>query len=170
MAPELSQNWYLLQVKPNQHKIANRNLKQQGFATFSPLVETTRRTGNRFANKPGLLFPGYMFVGFDPGTGPWRKINGTIGVSRLVSFGETLHPVPFHLICGLIQRCDPEGNLLPPKQLQPGDEVAVTNGPFTKFVAIVEKIATTQRVWVLLDYMGQMTRIQFDTGTLAKAP
>ena len=170
MAPELSQNWYLLQVKPNQHKIANRNLKRQGFATFSPLLETTRRTANRFVNKPGLLFPGYMFVGFDPKTGPWRKINCTMGVSRLVSFGNTLHPLPFDLIYGLMQRCDPKGNLLPPKQLQPGEQVEITSGPFTKFVATVEKIATTQRVWVLLDYMGQKTRIQFDTGNLAKAP
>ena len=166
----MSKKWYILQYKPNAHHKAEKNLKRQGFETFLPLINFTSRQHSRFANTIKPLFPGYMFVGFDPETGPWRKINGTIGVSRLVSFGETLHPVPFHLICGLIQRCDPEGNLLPPKQLQPGDEVAVTNGPFTKFVAIVEKIATTQRVWVLLDYMGQKTRIQFDTGTLAKAP
>lgn len=51
-----------------------------------------------------------------------------------------------------------------PKLLSPGDQVAMTHGPFADFVAEVEKIDPDRRVWVLLDIMGGKTRIAVDAG------
>ena len=61
-------------------------------------------------------------------------------------------------------RCDAQGKLIPPKLLNPGDQVAMTQGPFADFVAEVEKIEPDQRVWVLLDIMGGKTRVAVDAG------
>jgi transcriptional antiterminator RfaH len=58
-----------------------------------------------------------------------------------------------------VLRCDASGKLLPPKILRPGDQVALTTGPFANFVAEVEKIAPDRRVWVLMDIMGAQTRV-----------
>ena len=51
-------NWFLAQMKPNSHDIANRNLTRQGFETFLPLQEETRRTRGRFVTRRRPLFPG----------------------------------------------------------------------------------------------------------------
>ena len=41
-------NWFLLQFKPNAHKLAKRNLQLQGFETFLPLQEITVRKKTSF--------------------------------------------------------------------------------------------------------------------------
>ena len=153
-------SWFLVQTKPNGHRLAERNLNRQGFETFLPLQEVTKRRASRFVNDLRPLFPGYMFMAFDLDKAPWRKINSTLGVSRLVSFDHTPKAVPLPLVTGLMLRCDREGKLLPPKTLHAGDEVELLTGPFAKFVGTVENIDADQRIWVLLEFMGQQTRVK----------
>lgn len=152
--------WFLLQFKPNSHRLAERNLIRQGFKIFLPMQEVTRRKSTRFVNDLRPLFPGYMFVAFEPKSAPWRKINGTIGVSKLVSFDGQPKPVPLDLVSGLMQRCDTAGKLLPAKQLTAGDQVELLTGPFANFIATVETIDIKQRIWVLMECMGQRTRMR----------
>jgi len=160
--------WFLAQLKPNCAAIAERNLKRQGFGTFMPLEEATCKRGGKFVTATRPLFPGYIFVAFDPARGAWRAINATQGVTRLVSFGNSPAPVPLDLISQLILRCDAAGKLLPAKaqELAPGDRVRLRTGPFADFVAEVERIAPDQRVWVLIDLLGSPTRMQVRAGQL----
>ncbi|MFC6689571.1 transcription termination/antitermination protein NusG [Jhaorihella thermophila] len=151
--------WFLAQLKPNSARIAERNLKRQGFMTFLPLEDLTRQRGGKFVTRTRPLFPGYIFVAFDAARGLWRKINSTQGVTRLVSFGREPARVPLDLISQLMLRCDTHGKLLPPKLVKPGDQVVITQGPFADFVAEVEQIAPDRRVWVLMDLMGSQTRV-----------
>ena len=46
-----------------------------------------------------------------------------------------------------------------PMLLDPGDQVAMTHGPLTNFIAEVEKIEPDRRGWVLMDLMGIQTRV-----------
>jgi transcriptional antiterminator RfaH len=151
--------WFLAQFKPNSHKIAERNLNQQGFQTFLPMQEQTKRAQGKFLTHIRPLFPGYLFVALDIGQGSWRSVNSTYGVTRLVSFGKEPTPVPLGLIAQLMLRCDHEGKLLPPKLLKPGDQVTLTKGPFTDFVATIDSIAPDKRIWVLMELMGAPTRV-----------
>lgn len=43
--------------------------------------------------------------------------------------------------------------------LKAGDQVTLTKGPFTDFVATIESIAPDQRIWVLMSLMGTQTRV-----------
>ena len=151
--------WFLAQCKPNSHNIAKRNLVRQGFSVFMPLQETGKRARGRFITQMRPLFPGYLFVEFDVQTGPWRTVNSTLGITRLVSFGGEPMPVPCKLVDQLRQRCDPEGKLLPAQSFKPGDQVTLDKGPFANFVATIEGLAPERRIWVLLDLMGQQTRV-----------
>ena len=100
-------SWYIVQFKPNSHKIAVRNLQRQGFETFLPMHEITRRTVVKFETVTRPLFPGYMFVACDSEAAPWRQINTTYGLSRMLSFAEEgPKPMPAALIAGLRARCD----------------------------------------------------------------
>ena len=160
------EKWFLLQFKPNSHRLAERNLHRQGFESFLPMHEITKYKYNRYVSDLRPLFPGYMFVAFDPVSGPWRQINCTIGVSKLVSFGDQPSPVPVDLISGLILRCAADGKLLPTKRLNKGDTVQLLTGPFADYIAKVETIDAEQRVWVLMELMGRTTRISVEPNKL----
>ena len=161
--------WYLIQFKPNSHRLAQRNLHRQGFETFLPMQKITRRKNSRFVSDLQPLFPGYMFGGVNSALAPWHAINSTIGVSRLVCFEGKPKPLPVQLISGLMLRCDASGTLLPPKSLSAGDSVEILTGPFANFIATVDTIDPKQRIWVLLDFMGQKTRMQVNADQLQLA-
>ncbi|MDB9765938.1 transcriptional activator RfaH [Planktomarina temperata] len=158
--------WYLIQFKPNSHRLAERNLQRQEFETFLPMQKITRRKASRFVSDLKPLFPGYMFVSVDSELAPWRSINSTIGVSKLVSFEGKPKPLPLQLISGFMLRCDASGTLLPPKTLNEGDSVEMLTGPFANFIATVDAIGPEQRIWVLMDFMGQKTRMQVSADQL----
>ena len=158
--------WYLIQFKPNSNRLAERNLHRQGFETFLPMQKITRRKASRFVSDLKPLFPGYMFVSVNSELAPWRLINSTIGVSKLVSFEGKPKPLPLQLISGLMLRCDASGVLLSPKSLRAGDSVEMLTGPFANFIATVDTIDPEQRIWVLMDFMGQKTRMQVTTDQL----
>jgi transcriptional antiterminator RfaH len=152
-------SWFLAQLKPNYARIAEKNLKRQGFKTFLPLEEETRQRNGKFVTAMQPLFPGYIFVAFDVARGFWRTVNSTYGITRLVSFGKEPTAVPMDLVSQLMLRCDAGGKLLPPNLLKPGDQVTLTKGPFADFLAEVEKITPDRRVWVLMEIMGAQTRV-----------
>ena len=162
-------DWYLIQFKPNSYRIAESNLNRQGFDTFLPMQKTTLRKASRFVNELKPLFPGYMFVSLNPQLAPWRTINSTIGVSRLVSFEGKPKPLPRQLISGLMLRCDIAGKIQPPKTFNEGDSVELLTGPFANFIATVDTIDPKQRIWVLMVLMGRRTRMQIVSDQLQLA-
>ena len=169
VATDVAATWFLVQVKPNCDAVAERNLDRQGFATFLPREDVTRELRGRFVTRRRPVFPGYLFVSFDPAQGLWRKINATYGVARLVSFGAEPAAVPDGLVAELQARCSQAGVLLPPEHLQIGDAVVLTRGPFANFAAEVVDLAPDQRVWVLLDVMGAERRVAVDAAQLRGA-
>ncbi len=156
--------WHLAQVKPNAYRIAQRNLERQGFSVFNPLQDLTRKTRGQFVTRPLPLFPGYLFVCFDPLSGGYRQVNATLGISRLVSFGERPAEVPGDLIAALMSRCDAQGRMVQPAEVQAGDRVRFVKGPFADFVATIDSIESDRRIWVLMDLLGRDTRISIERG------
>jgi transcriptional antiterminator RfaH len=159
-------HWFLIQFKRNSYRLAERNLKRQGFETFLPMQKITRRKATRFVSDLRPLFPSYMFVNLDVEAAPWRKINNTIGVKHLLSFDGKPKSLPLQLVSALMSRCDASGKLLLPKTFNSGDSVKLLSGPFANYVATVERIDASQRVWILMQFMGQSTSIRLVTEQL----
>ena len=125
--------WYLIQFKPNSHRLAERNLQRQGFETFLPMQKITRRKASRFVSDLKPLFPGYMFVSVNSELAPWRSINSTIGVSKLVSFEGKPKPLPLQLISGLMLRCDASGDIAPTQKSERGRQCRNAHRTFCQF-------------------------------------
>ena len=157
---KLTDKWYLVQLKRNSHRIAERNLKQQGFTTFLPMQDFTSKRGSKFSTRIKPLFPGYMFVGVRSDGTPLYKVNSTLGVSRLICQDGIPKRIPTEIVSGLISRCDRFGMLLPPTVLQRGDSVEIQSGALANFIATVEYIDSNSRIWMLMDIMGQITKVQ----------
>ena len=169
-AASAADQWFAVQLKPNCAAIAERNLARQGFAVFAPFEEVSIRSGRQFKPSQRQLFPGYIFVRFDPVASPWRSINSTYGVARLVSFSaKAPTPVPPELITGLMESCDATGKYLSTDLPDQGERVRIAAGPLADFVATVDKIAPQRRVWVLLDILGASTRVAVSPEDLRRA-
>ena len=157
-----NKRWYLAQCKPNSTQIAIRNLKNQDFVSFLPLQEVTKRKERGFKHQIRPLFPGYLFVQLDATEGPWRRINSTRGIARLVRLGAEPSVVPDAIIANLMQRCDEMGIIQDAGVLEAGDQAQVTQGPFSGFVATIANIEANARIYILLDIMGQSTKVSID--------
>lgn len=161
-----NKRWYLAQCKPNATQIDVRNLENQGFASFMPLQQGTKRKGKGFQHKMRPLFPGYLFVQLDIGKGPWRKINSTRGIARLVSLGAEPSVVPDEIVTGLMVRCNKMGVIQDARALAVGDQAQVTQGPFSGFVTTIADAEANARIYILLDIMGESTTVSIKTAAL----
>ena len=163
--------WYLVQCKPNATQIAVRNLENQSFGTFLPLQEITKRRGKIFQQQIRPLFPGYLFVQIDPDQGSWRQVNSTRGVTRLVRLGAEPSVVPNEIVKALLAQCDEQSILRQTSetqsiQLHPGNQAQVTQGPFSGFIATISDIEPNSRIYILIEIMGQTTKVAIDAGAL----
>ena len=160
--------WYLVQCKPNAAEIAVLNLKNQSFGTFLPLQEITRRNGKVFQRQIRPLFPGYLFVQVDPDQGPWRQVNSTRGVASLVRLGAEPSVVPNEIVDALMARCDQQSILRQTSdtQLHAGNQAQVTQGPFSGFIATISNIEPNNRINILIEIMGQTTKVAINADAL----
>ena len=161
-------NWYLLQTKPNSQSTACEHLKRQGFKVFLPLIIKTSRKNGRFLNVKVPLFPGYLFMGAIVASVPWKSVNGTRGVSSVVTLDGFYRPVDTYIIEGLQSRCDVDGIIQRLNNIVPGDRAKIERGPFAEFICTVEDIQDDRRAWVLIDILQQKTRSEVSLSDLSR--
>jgi transcriptional antiterminator RfaH len=160
MNQSLNKKWFIAQIKPNSYEAAFQNLERQGFEIFVPKMEITQRQKNKFIIKNVYVFPGYMFVYFDPGIIRWTKINSTYGVSKILAFNNKPSEISSDLILELKRRYEINNNRTQKEKLQKGDSIKFYVGPFADLIAKVESIDENNRIWVLLEAMGGYKRLK----------
>ena len=147
--------WYVVHTRPHQEQRAEVNLARQGYRAWLPVMERSRRQARRIETVHAPLFPGYLFVELDVTREPWRAINGTFGVKRLLADGPRPQPLPEEFVTALREATGSDGLSTPaPPDLQPGDAVTIAAGPFVECAAVVLRLAPRERVEVLLDVLG----------------
>lgn len=161
--------WYVAQLKPNGHAKATANLNKQGFETFMPMRRKTVRHARQSRDVLRPIFPGYLFIRFGAERSDWRKINSTFGVSSLISFEKALPAVvPDKLMEGLQARCDETNVLQPLDDLKVGESVKMMSGAFGDFIGEIETFVADDCVRLLLDFMGQATRVDIPRADLER--
>lgn len=142
-----------------------QNLRNQGFTAYCPRVKRTRRHARRFETVSEPLFPGYVFVGIDVSEQPWRSVNGTFGVSRILTDG--VRPVALqdglveHLMSVTGTGADGTGHTP-----QVGQDVRLRTGPFADFVGCIVGMSSGNRVRILLRLMNREITIGADLSEL----
>lgn len=167
--PPLESRWHLAQFKPNCARIAKRNLARQGFETFLPLESRTRVLRGKFVDEIRPFFPGYIFVGTEGAADPMHAIHSTYGISQLVCFGNRPALVPQALLENLMARCDDNCLMRQDLDLESGGRVRLATGPFASQVGEVVRASSDRRVWLLLDVMGQRTKVSVTRSDLGSA-
>ena len=160
MSQILDKRWCIAQIKPNSYNSAIQNLERQGFETFLPKMEITQRQENKFFVKNVYVFPGYIFVCFDPQIINWPKINSTYGVSKVLASNKKPSEISSDLILELKNRYEINSNPTQKEKLQKGDSIKIYSGPFADVIAKVESVDENNRIWVLLEAMGGYRKLK----------
>lgn len=150
--------WFVVQTQPHRELTARSHLQRQSFRVFLPLFRKTVRHARRFHTREAPLFPGYLFIALTPGFDRWRSINGTIGVSHLITAGDQPMPVRPGIVEGLLAVARSNGLIEAEPTLKPGDRVRITSGPLAGSIGHLLTLDDAQRVSVLLDALGVKVR------------
>ena len=154
-------NWYAVQTQPNRENLAVEHLKRQGFRVWLPICERIIRHARKSKRVRRPLFPGYLFIKLDFKTAQWRSINGTVGVIRIVSFGQEPAPVACQFITAL-QEVEQSNGLVVENDgaLLLGQDVEILAGPMAGSIAKLLSLGNNDRVNVLLGMLGRFVKVQ----------
>ena len=147
--------WYVVHTQARQEARAEVNLRRQGFEAWLPLIRHARRHARRVDSVLASLFPRYLFVRLDLNTQPWRSINGTFGVVRLLCNGDTPLAVPAGLVEEIMQKRDEVGTIVWPRRpLGVGEPVKVAMGRF-ELEGLFQTKSGRDRVVLLIKLLGR---------------
>jgi transcriptional antiterminator RfaH len=101
------------------------------------------------------MFSRYLFIRLDKTQSNWSPIRSTLGVSKLVSFGNVPAVVPDELIQALQQADGSQRHYL----LKEGDAVQFVSGPLQGLEGILQQRDGELRALVLIELISQPQRI-----------
>lgn len=152
--------WFAVHTKPSQEKIAEENLKRQGFEVYYPRIKQERRYRGRWTSVVGPLFPRYLFVNMEQGRDNFVPIQSTFGVSSLVRFGGVPKTVSNVLIEVIREREDQlQGMHIMHRDWESGMEVEVVDGPFSGLRGIFMAKGAEDRVIILMRLLGRENKV-----------
>lgn len=144
--------WYAVQTLAAQESVAIINLNRQKFRTYSPMLSRKVRHARKTSIRQKPLFPGYIFVQLNLLRDNWPSVNGTYGVSRLISFDGRPSPVPISVMNALLAFSDTP---LSADDIPCGTKVRIDSGAFDTWVGEVCQLPDRDRAVVLLDLLSR---------------
>ena len=158
--------WYVAKTKPSKELLVKNFLtKRQDTEAFLPFIRSPKRTRTRME----VLFPTYIFCLADPASPDWGAIRWAPGISYFLGAGAELVPVSDKFISHLKLRVSWWNDGGYELRLVPGDEVVITDGPFSGLEAIFQRyVPARQRCQVLLQFMNRQVRAEIPLENLGK--
>ncbi len=161
--------WRLIYTKPRQELEAQQQLERQGYTTYLPMLCRHQRHKGKQQEIQSPLFPRYLFIHLTTGIDDWGPIRSTRGVSGMVQFGSEAAAVPDDLIAEIQARAADDGYHYEDRMaLARGDSVRISEGPFAGYEALFQSNRGDDRVLVLLDVIGQTTRVEVPSHSIVK--
>jgi transcriptional antiterminator RfaH len=153
-------NWYLIHTKIRQERVALENLERQGFECFLPLIRAEKLRRGILQILQEALFPRYLFIRLSTEleSQSWAPIRSTLGVSRLVTFGQTPARIDEDLLAAI--RFQNEESEVVIRHFEPGEQVVVTDGPFVGVEAIYQIADGEGRVILLLNILSKQVKMK----------
>jgi transcriptional antiterminator RfaH len=154
--------WYVVHTQPGSEILAQGQLENQDFRTYFPRFLKTTRHARSEKRVISPLFPRYVFVEIDMQHQRWRSINGTRGVSYLLSMGERPSAVPNGVVEEITAR-ESDDRLIQIHEKTPhhtGEIVEITSGALTDQVGSFLRMDKQKRVVMLLEFLGRNVEVR----------
>ena len=148
-------HWYAIHSKPRQEERALDNLQRQGFEAWLPMLTVEKVLRGKLVNVTEPMFSRYLFIRLDTEQTNWSPIRSTLGVSRLVSFGNR----PAVVADELIQALQTVPQRAPERLFQPGQTIKIVSGPLKGIEGIFQQADGEHRAMVLIDLLNKQHRV-----------
>ena len=150
--------WFLVYTKAREEKRAKKNLENQGFETFLPMVAYEKISQPKSISLEPM-FPRYLFTTINAERDNWAHIKSTRGVSHLVMFGDKFAEVPNPVVAFLKTRVD-DNDIVKQKitrqKFQKGDKLVIKEGVLKGKEATFLSKTGKERVRILLKLMNEL--------------
>ncbi len=159
--------WYLIQTKPRSENLALKNLSNQGYKCYLPMLRIEKVINKQIEIKKVPLFPRYLFINLDSNfeSKSWAPIRSTRGVSNLVRYGQTPAKIHDELVEHIYSREHLSESEIQPL-FQQGQSLKIIKGPFSGFDSIYQGMDSEMRVMVLLEFMRKPLFIKLELDQL----
>jgi transcriptional antiterminator RfaH len=163
--------WYAVYTKMQLEVWAKNNLEERGLEVYLPRYLKQRRHARRTDMVPRPLFPRYLFVRADVDAGHRPRVNTAPGVSYLVSFGDQPAAIADPIIEEIKGRENDDGfiRLGRGQKYARGDRVKISDGALCNHVGLFECPTDNERVIILLDLLGRLTRVKVPIDSLVSS-
>ncbi len=156
--------WRAIRSKPKSEHLAAQHLRAAEYEVFCPRIRFQRRTPRGMVWFVEAMFPGYLFAKFAPVS--IRHIVSQPYVTSTLRFTDR-GIVPDLLIAELQSAVHENETVVVAQRFEPGDPVEIGEGPLRGAEAtLVKVIPGTERVRILLEFMGQPQEIEVSLLTL----
>jgi transcriptional antiterminator RfaH len=146
-------HWYVVYSKTRKEQQAQFHLARKGVESFFPRLHLPGSLERPRRIVP--LFPNYLFVYLDLSTES-HYVTWSPGVKRFVSFSDAPLALEESVVAFLKENADDEGVITARSQLQRGQAVEISGGPFNGLAAIIQDPPDAKgRVKVLLKLMSR---------------
>ncbi len=169
--------WYVIHVYSGQESTVEERLKKriESMHMDDLIHEILIPTDEKIEVKDGKrttveerVFPGYILVRMEMTDESWHAVRNTPGVAGFVTSGDTAVPLEPSEVEQIQNRMDEEAPM-PKIDVEVGENVRVTSGPFDGFVGVVDDIDAKQgKVHVLVNMFGRDTPVELDFTQLEK--
>lgn len=160
MPPPHSEHWFTVYTCANHEKTVAKRLDARNVEHFLPTYMTTARWKDRRVKLDVPLFPGYLFVRFQPGES--LRVMEVPGVVRLVGFNGQPYPVPDAEIESLRVGIQNALRFVPHPYLNVGSRVRVTRGPLEGIEGILLRRKNGHRLVISLHLIARSASVEID--------
>jgi transcriptional antiterminator RfaH len=147
-------HWYVVYSKPHKESTAKFHISAKGLEVFFPRLYLPKNS--KKTNPLIPLFPNYLFVRLDIKSEEYGYVSWSPGVNRIVGFNGQPTPIDEEVLRFLQSRSDAEGIIPAESNLREGQEVRITEGPFSGLLGIIREPPNAKgRVKVLLTLLNR---------------
>ena len=173
-------NWYIIHTYSGFESKVKESLRTRseafGFAArigeiLIPQEEVVEMRNGKKVTSKRLLYPGYVLVQMEMDETLWHAVKDTPRVTGFVGGGN--HPVPLSAdeVNSILYRQASSAERIRPKvSFEKGEQVRITDGPFTNFTGKVDDINPERdTLRVLVTIFGRATPVELDFLQVEKA-
>ena len=139
--------------------MALEHLTRQGYIGYCPklLQRVSHARQVREVLRP--MFPGYLFVALDFSTQLWSPIASTVGVRKIVRFGERPAVLQGEFVTALKAR-EIDGSITRPAHpYSVGDQVKLVGNAFDGVIAQIVQLKDRERITVLFELLQRTVKL-----------
>lgn len=170
--------WYVVhtysgyenKVKTNlMRRVASLNMQDKIFQVLVPTEEEVEFKDGKKRTVQKKIYPGYVLVEMIMTDDSWYVVRNTSGVTGFVGPGIKPTPLPEDEVKRIMRMMGMEAPVKLKMDIEVGQNIIVTQGPFKDFHGIVEEVdPDREKVKVLISFLGRETPVELDFTQIKK--